>query len=139
MRQLAALAATALLAACAVIPDPIVAAPAPEGSPVALGQAVRVGALTVTPVAVVEDSRCPINARCVWAGRLVVRTRIDGDGWRDSADIRLGENYGTHGAVIALASGEPGKLAERETRPQDYRFTYAAGWNVATDPGPPNR
>lgn len=107
----------------------------------ALGQKVRVGDVTVTPLAVIEDSRCPIDARCVWAGRLVVRTGIDGrtngESWRDTADMRLGETFGTHGRVIALTSGEPGKTTARATPPEAYRFVYEAGWNVGTEPGPP--
>lgn len=129
MRTLLATLAPVLLAACAVVPAPDMTPPIPSGSAVALGQKVRVGDVTATPISVVEDSRCPINARCVWAGRLVVRTQIDGtdtDGvrWRDTADMRLGETFGTHGRVIALVSGEPGKTAERETPPEAYRFTY---------------
>lgn len=116
MKSLLLAIAPALLAACAVVPPPDATPPAPSGSAVALGEKVRVGDVTVTPVAVVEDSRCPINARCIWAGRLVVRTQIDGQAngepWRDTADLRLGETFGTHGRVIALVSGEPGKTAE---------------------------
>lgn len=130
MRLLAALCAPALLAACAVVPPPTVSTPLPESSQVALGQSVRVGDLVVTPISVAEDSRCPMNARCVWAGRLVVETRIEGEAsagrWRDTAPIQLGETYGTHGKTIALVSGEPGKTADRETRPEDYRFVYEA-------------
>lgn len=116
------------MAACAVIPDApnVEGTPLPEGSAVALGQPVMVGDLVVTPKSVVEDSRCPINARCTWAGRLIVRTRIDGAGWRDTADISLGEAFGTHDRVIALVSGEPGQIAGRETQISEYRFTYAA-------------
>lgn len=118
------------LAACAVIPDtpsPETAA-VPQGTPVALGQAVTVGPVVATPMEVVEDSRCPINARCVWAGRLVVKTRIDGAGWRDTADLTLGEPWSSHDVVIALVSGEPGKMAGegKETPPSAYRFTYEA-------------
>ncbi len=134
---LAPLAPALLLSACMVVPDPVSTPPAPEGSSVALGQRVRVGELSVTPVRVVEDSRCPINARCVWAGRLIVATQIDGAGWRDTANITLGESYGTHGRIVALVSGEPGKVTDHETRAEDYRFNYEAGWNVGTDPGPP--
>ncbi|WP_156454527.1 hypothetical protein [Erythrobacter sp. CCH5-A1] len=100
----------------------------PQGTPVALGQAVQVGPVVATPMEVVEDSRCPINARCVWAGRLVVKTRIDGAGWRDTADLTLGEPWSTHNVVLALTSGEPGKMAGegQETPPGAYRFTYEA-------------
>lgn len=143
MKALFVLLAPALLSACAIVPAPDTTPPAPVGSAVALGQRVQVGSLTVSPVAVVEDSRCPINARCVWAGRLVVRTQIDGrtvagEAWRDTAELRLGETYGTHGQVIALVSGEPDKTTDRETRAEDYRFVFEAGRNVETDPGPPS-
>ncbi len=125
-----ALLAPVLLSACAVLPPPDTTAPLPGGSAVALDQKVQVGEVVVTPLAVVEDSRCPINTRCVWAGRLVVRTRIDGDAggerWSDTAELRLGETWGTHGKVVALVSGEPGKTTDRETRPEEYRFTYEA-------------
>ena len=126
MRPIAAILAPLAFTACAVVPAPDSTPPAPQGSVVRLGERVQVGELAVTPVAVVEDSRCPTNVHCVWAGRLVVRTQIDGAGWRDSADMRLGETYGTHGKVIALVSGEPGKTADRETPPEEYRFTYEA-------------
>ena len=125
-----ALAAAALLfpaiAACALVPDaPIVeGTPRAEGTPVAIGQPVRVGDIVVTPRRVVEDSRCPVNARCVWAGRLVVETRIDGAGWRDTANIALGEDYGTHDRVVALVSGTPEVTTGRELAPGDYRFVY---------------
>ncbi len=133
-KTLRTLAAPALLlaglAGCTVIPD----APSPEsvalpqGTQVALGQAVSVGSVVATPIEVVEDSRCPINARCVWAGRLVVKTRIDGAGWRDTADLTLGEPWSTHDVVLALTSGEPGRMAGegQETPKEAYRFTYEA-------------
>lgn len=120
----------AALPACAVIPD--AARPesvgAAQGTPVALGQPVKVGALVATPMAVVEDSRCPINARCAWPGRLVVKTRIDGAGWRDTADLTLGEPWSTHDVILVLTSGEPGRMAgtAEETPPSAYRFTYEA-------------
>ncbi len=129
MKRFAPLALAALpLAACVAVPDAPQAGNSawPEGTPVPLGQAVSVGDLAVTPVSVVEDSRCPKDVTCVWAGRLIARTQIDGDGWRDTTNITLGESYGTHGAVVALVSGEPGKVAERETRPGEYRFVYEA-------------
>ena len=65
-----------------------------------------------------------MNARCVWAGRVVVKTTIAGAGWADTADLTLGESYGTHGKVIALVSVRPEKMAGTETQPMEYRFVY---------------
>ena len=121
-----ALAAFSLVSGCAVIPD----APnvdgnvAPAGYRVSLDQPVAVGDVVVTPKRVVEDSRCAQNARCVWAGRVIVETRIDGAGWRDTANIALGETFATHGHVIRLASVSPEKTAGEETAPGRYYFTY---------------
>ena len=114
------------LAACASVPDvPIVeGTPLPAGTPVAIDQPVWVGDMVLTPKRVVEDSRCPMNTRCVWAGRLVVETRIDGAGWRETKELSLGETYVTHGQSVALVSAEPNTLAGQETSPAAYRFVY---------------
>ena len=124
--SIAPLMAALALSACAA-PQPqlvLTGTPLPEGSAAALLQPVQVGELIVTPQEVIEDSRCPINARCVWAGRLIVRTRIASPDWRDTADLALGEPYSTHGHVIALTSAEPGTIAGQQTPPEAYRFTY---------------
>ncbi|MCX9147875.1 hypothetical protein [Erythrobacter sp. WG] len=117
----------ALLGACTIIPDPArpeSAAVPPPGSAVALGQPVTVCSLVATPLEVVEDSRCPVNARCVWAGRLVVRTRIEGQGWNQTSDLVLGEPYPTRGGTFALVAGNPSPEAGTPTPREAYRFVY---------------
>ncbi len=121
----------ALVAACTVVPSPSKAPPAPESSAIGIGQSVRTGAVIVTPISVVEDSRCPARVTCVWAGRLVVRTRIEGgngpDTWQDTADLRLGESFGTHGSVTTLIAAEPDRTADQPILQDSYRFVYRAG------------
>ena len=51
----------------------------------------------------VEDSRCPINARCVWAGRLIVRADVLGSGGIESRDFELGQPQPVAGGTITLA------------------------------------
>jgi hypothetical protein len=117
--------AAGLLAACSTLAGPPVA---PEGSAVALGHPVAVADLTITPISVVEDSRCPINARCVWAGRIVVETQVDGAGWQDVLPLTLGEPGTTRGHVLNLTSAEPGNMAGGpRVQPEDYRFTFERG------------
>jgi len=130
MKKLAALGTLALLSGCIIYRNPPEAdagPPAQEGTPVALGKPVQVGALVVTPRSVIEDSRCPENARCVWAGRLVVSTRIQGPDWRETSELALGETYMTHGTSVTLVSGLPERRVDRDTAPQDYRFVYEGG------------
>ena len=123
MKQIIAVAATLSLAACAAVP---MGAPVRTDGLAAVGQSTRVGSLIVTPQAVVEDSRCPINARCVWAGRLVLRARIYSAGWRETANLTLGQPYATHGAGLALVSAEPRKMAGTPPSPPASLFGFEA-------------
>lgn len=116
--------AALFLAGCAVIPAPDRTPPQAQGYAVPLGVPVRVGDLIVTPKKLVEDSRCPADARCVWAGRVVVTTRIVGPDFSDTADLTLGEPYGTHGKMLALVSVRPAKTAQSAAEQRVYRFVY---------------
>lgn len=66
-------AASILPALVAVASAPAASAHLVEGL-VRLGQTADVCGPRVTPLRVVEDSRCPMNSRCVWAGRVALRS-----------------------------------------------------------------
>jgi len=124
MKHPIALSLLALTAACVT---PGRAEPIADGMPAALGETVRVGSLLATPRSVAEDSRCPESVQCVWAGRLVVATRLDGGGWQETVPLTLGEPYATHGTTVTLVSGRPEKWAERDTPRSEYRFVFDGG------------
>lgn len=121
-----AIALPLTLAACATtIAGPVVdSGPIRTDGMARIDEPTRVGAAVITPKRVVEDSRCPINARCVWAGRVILTARIDGPGWRETANLTLGETYRTHGVGIALTSVEPGKMAGAEQPSATYLFGF---------------
>ncbi|MGQ0660529.1 hypothetical protein [Sphingosinicella sp.] len=53
-----------------------------------LNEDIRISGLVVRPLAVTEDSRCPVNVTCVWAGRVVLRARVSGlSGEQDISSI----------------------------------------------------
>jgi hypothetical protein len=122
MKQLWLFGAAIALSACAT--GSRAGPPIRTDGVAAFGETSRVGRLTITPQALVEDSRCPINARCVWAGRLVLKTRIEGAGWRETIDLTLGQSAAIHGGRIMLVAAKPDKLAGTATRPGDYRFGF---------------
>lgn len=126
MKAVLALAASALIGACTMVPPPNSTPPQPQGYAVPFDVPVRVGDMVVTPKKLVEDSRCPMNARCVWAGRVVVTARIVGPGFSDTADLTLGEPFGTNGKMLALVSVRPEKTTQAEIGPRDYRFAFEA-------------
>lgn len=124
MIRLTALAAPFALAACATAPA---ASPLRADGRAALGEPARIGRLVVTPAAVIEDSRCPANVQCIWAGRLVLRIRIDGAGWSETRDLVLGEPQEVREHRIALVSAQPHPRAGVERQPSDYLFGFEGG------------
>lgn len=103
------------LAACATVP----AAAGQTG----LNHAQRVGRYRVTPLQVEEDSRCPMNARCIWAGRVVVRVAIRDGGMRLIRKLVLGEPAPPG---IVLDSVTPERMAgSAPQQPHAYRFHFS--------------
>lgn len=112
--------ASALLTGCAAT----AASPLAEG-PARLGQTVYVDGPRVTPVHVVEDSRCPMNARCIWAGRVVLRVKVQGGAWSREIDLTLGEPVTVADGALTLIGVAPERRTDQPIAPRDYRFTFA--------------
>lgn len=110
------------LALCACAP-----ATAPGvGQTAGLNQTAVIGFWRIKPIAVIEDSRCPRNVQCVWAGRLVLRTMFDGGAGADVLDLTLGEprkmdNVG----YLTLVDAQPARLEPGAIDKREYRFTFA--------------
>ena len=128
MKAVAPLIAS-LLAACATVP------PANAGPTAGLGQVAIVGGLKIRPIEVVEDSRCPATVQCAWAGRLVVRARMNGPGWTQIRDFELGTFQAVDQYRVTLVTAEPQKVSPGEIEPRAYRFTFAVSGadQAATD------
>lgn len=116
------LAAAFALSACATTRDP---APLADASDVALDERAYADGPIVQPVAVLEDSRCPMNARCIWAGRVRVQMLwIRGNGERQPFEVTLGEATPLADGSITLESVRPDRMANVELKPEDYRFAF---------------
>lgn len=119
---LAGIAAFTLAGCAATAANPSAGQP-PEG-PAKLGQTVYVDGPRVTPLRVIEDSRCPMNARCVWAGRVVLRAKVQGGAWQREIDLTLGEPVQVADGALALVSVTPDRRTDLAIKPGDYRFAF---------------
>lgn len=107
MRRLGLLAALALTACAPAAGVEAGAGAAGRSATARLGQTVRLGELSVTPRAVTEDSRCPRDATCIWAGRLRLRATISGVRGGD-AELILGQPFALpRGGTLTLISAMP--------------------------------
>jgi hypothetical protein len=103
------------------------AAPAKQGSATTfarIGQSVGVDGPLVTPLAVLEDSRCPQRAVCVWAGQVRLRVRIGGRRARVIKELTLGRPSPVADGSLTLVSVSPERNAGPATLPRSYRFGF---------------
>ncbi|MGV3511942.1 MAG: hypothetical protein ACO1OX_08065 [Novosphingobium sp.] len=114
-KALLALIPAAALAACATTAKPERA----DGHAM-VGQTTLVGADKVRVDSLIEDSRCPMNARCVWAGRVVVEATLQRGGAFETQRFTLGEPIDG----IVLDTVEPSRLAGKKLKPSDYLFHF---------------
>jgi len=93
-----------------------------------IGQSANLGGgLTVRPLAIIEDSRCPRNVQCLWAGRMRIRAMVSGV----DTELELGQPYQSDHGVVVFAIASPGAWAEwpsEELGPRPaYRFGFRRG------------
>lgn len=132
--MLAGLAAT-LIACESTGTDPILTAPAITVAPQAevqlnFGQAIRLTNPDVVLrfVAVPDDSRCPINAVCVWIGDARIALTASGAVERSFELHFPTEQVGARKVTLAAyeieaAALEPAPVAGESRNPNDYRVT----------------
>lgn len=90
------------------------------------------GGLQLTPTAIVEDSRCPMNARCIHAGTVRVRIEVVSAMGKSTGVIELGKSVTTEAEEITLTGVEPGTMAGQEIAPGDYRLGFEVGKRPVT-------
>ncbi len=122
LTRLAAPVAALALSACVTTHGQT---PLPDARNVALGQSAYADGAVVQPISVIEDSRCPMNARCVWAGQVRVKMLwIRGNGVKQQFEVTLGEATPIADGSITLKSVRPEKRTDQTIRPEDYRFSF---------------
>ena len=116
--KLFVLVALLSLSACA-------GAPIKDGTyPLQPGQHVALSGNTTLTYDSFSDSRCPANARCIWAGRLSFQFVLDGPEGREEFSLGPDQLAATpsslHGARVALDPGsiQPARNSTA-TRPGD--------------------
>ena len=112
--------ATIAIASCATVP------PAEPGPTAGIGQMAYLNGLRVRPLQVVEDSRCPTNVQCVWAGRvrLLAAVELRGGSEELRTTLTLGEPMHVADGALRLVAVTPQKKAGTEIDARSYRFTF---------------
>ncbi|MDB5188083.1 MAG: hypothetical protein JWO50_603 [Candidatus Kaiserbacteria bacterium] len=89
-----------------------------------VGQKVTGLGVTITPIEVVEDSRCPANVNCIWAGTVKVRTKITSAMGTSEMVLELGVPTTTEAEIVTLTEVTPQKVPQETIPISSYRFVF---------------
>ena len=120
MKQLLPLLAALALAGCVTTPPQ-----ADSGLAYArIGQTVTAGGPRVTPLALIEDSRCPQGVQCVWAGQVRIAARVATGSGSSVRELTMGKPVPVADGTLTLADVQPTKRKDTTIAPGDYRFGF---------------
>ena len=109
-----------------------------RGSPTAavrLNEAARLGRLSITPMVLREDSRCPRGVQCIQGGTVRVEASVASGGRTEIVTLPLGVPVRALGTDIRLAGVCPYPVKDSEITALQYRFTFARGDEVVPSSG----
>lgn len=117
-RSCTILSAITLLLGCATVP----LVRSDGASTVSLNQRADLGEAHVTVLNVLEDSRCPVEVDCFWAGRVKLSVRIELGSGTSLRELASDQPLQVADGVLALVATDPAKSTQRTIAPGDYRF-----------------
>lgn len=125
MQKISSPAAISLSIACALSACTSTLPRVRDGHDVALGQAAYVDGPLVRPVSILEDSRCPKDVRCIWAGRVRVEMHwLRPNGEEQPFELELGQPHLLADGQITLTAARPDKQSDDAISASDYRFSF---------------
>ncbi|MCI0619596.1 hypothetical protein L0Y40_01000 [Candidatus Wolfebacteria bacterium] len=80
--------------------------------------------VNIIPLGVTEDSRCPSDVTCIWAGTVRLRALVTYDTGEGEQVFTLGEPVATDGVTILLTDVKPDPVSTRQIAPGEYSFTF---------------
>lgn len=89
-----------------------------------IDRTVEVLGITITPIELVEDSRCPTDATCAWAGTVNVRALLKVPSGEASELFEFGKPRVVEGITITLVEVNPVPDSRKPIRSEDYAFSF---------------
>lgn len=109
---------------CAFAACPVSASPDTTNGPIGIGQNLSLSGLVITPLEVMDDSRCPTDVQCIWAGTVHVRARVMTGTGSTEMTFTLGEPVTTEAGTITLSAVTPAPHSGETILQADYRLIF---------------
>lgn len=97
---------------------------APQILKTGLNQRVAGDKIAITPVELLQDSRCPAGVYCIQAGTVSIQANVEFLGSQSVETFTLNQPVEAGGFIITLSSVDPLKTPSTPLSDGDYRFTF---------------
>jgi hypothetical protein len=88
-----------------------------------LGEVGHFGPERITPIAVDEDSRCPVGSQCIWAGTVRLKVQVYPNARNYANFVTLGQPAVVEGGTLLLEQVSPPRTSTGQIPPNHYTFT----------------
>jgi hypothetical protein len=89
-----------------------------------LGQKATLGGESITPLEVLEDSRCPQDVQCIQAGTVRIKVLIESGLGTSEQTLSLNQTMTTESSAISFTSVAPDKKSTESISSSSYVFTF---------------
>ncbi len=97
--------------------------PTTNSTTASINQSIFNNGVYIKPLEVLEDSRCPTGANCIWVGTVKIRAKLSTNDISQEIILTLNEPSSFENKKVTLIGVSPesnGKL-----KPSDYKFTFS--------------
>lgn len=109
---------------CAFAACPLTPASSTQLYKAKIGQIVGPTTLTINPLEVTDDSRCPANVQCVWAGTVKVKTQVVRNGTTTAENFELAVPRTFGSTTITLVEVLPQPTPSTKIPKESYELTF---------------
>lgn len=92
---------------------------------VGIGKSITIEGVTLTPQTILEDSRCPEDVQCIWAGDFRAEVLVVDGERTTTSTMGVGSFVRTSAGTIVLSSVLPIPNSRKTIKEKDYEFFFA--------------
>ena len=102
-----------------------------------LKQMAQFDGVSITPLEILEDSRCPVDVQCIWAGTSKVLLQTVSGLGTSTDTLALGDSLTTEAERITFLSIMPERVSTETAKEDEYLLTFEVVKRTAIETAPP--
>lgn len=96
-----------------------------------LNKKITIAGMSLTPLEVVEDSRCPSGVSCIWKGTVRIKVKLESEGTTtQTSELSFGNSVVFGDKKITLVSVNPPAISNMIINKSDYVFEFSVSNNA---------